>query len=219
MGRRASRCAQRGSQGAEEASQQCQAEAPPGTKHGPTIAMANVFREAVHVAWVAGQLEVDSCHTCAQGDDATCSCMSRRHQKWFKGTPDWWLNSCLAHLTAGSCYTKTLICYLMLTQMCSALSPHQINTVTGWNQILSACTCVDVCICAFTVPPMRKSRPATYCMRSCCWQQPSTPTIQPKRMMDTAIPTKPAVILLRSEGRLILQSQHWHRGVKMNLKK
>ena len=51
---------------------------------------------------------------------------------------------------------------------------------------------------------MRKSSPATYCMRSCCWQQPSSPTTQPKRMMETAMPTKPAVILRRSvevEGR------------------
>lgn len=46
--------AQGGGQGAEEASQQCEAEATPGTKHGPTIAMANVLREAIHVAWVTG---------------------------------------------------------------------------------------------------------------------------------------------------------------------
>lgn len=54
---------------------------------------------------------------------------------------------------------------------------------------------------ALAVPPMRKSSPATYCMRSCCWQHPSTPMIQPKRMMDTAMPTKPAVILLRSASK------------------
>lgn len=42
------------SQGAEEASQQCETEAPPGTKHGPAIAMANVFREAIHVARITG---------------------------------------------------------------------------------------------------------------------------------------------------------------------
>lgn len=51
---RASRCAQGGGQGAEEASQQSETESPPGTKHGPAIAMANVLREAVHVAGVAG---------------------------------------------------------------------------------------------------------------------------------------------------------------------
>ena len=78
VGRCASGRAQGGGQGAEKASQQCETEAPPGTKHGPAIAMANVLREAVHVAGVAGQLEVDSCHTCAQGDDAACSCVSRQ---------------------------------------------------------------------------------------------------------------------------------------------
>lgn len=41
-------------QGAEEASQQCETQTPPGTKHGPAIAMANVLRQAVHVAGVAG---------------------------------------------------------------------------------------------------------------------------------------------------------------------
>lgn len=77
VGRRARRRAQGWGQGAEETSQQCETEAPPGTKHGPAIAMANVLREAVHVAGVAGQLKVDSCHTCAQGDDAARSCVSR----------------------------------------------------------------------------------------------------------------------------------------------
>lgn len=81
MGRCASGRAQGGGQGAEKASQQCETEAPPGTKHGPAIAMANVLREAVHVAGVAGQLEVDSCHTCAQGDDAACSCVSRKDKQ------------------------------------------------------------------------------------------------------------------------------------------
>lgn len=50
-------------------------------------------------------------------------------------------------------------------------------------------------------PPMRKSSPATYCMSSCCLQQPSTPMIHPNRMMETAMPMKPAVILRRSEER------------------
>lgn len=62
VGCRASRRAQGGSQGAEEAGQQREAEAAPGTKHGPAIAMANVFGEAVHGAWEAGQLKVDACH-------------------------------------------------------------------------------------------------------------------------------------------------------------
>lgn len=75
VGRRASGRAQGGGQGAEEASQQSEAESSPGTKHGPAIAMANVLWEAEHVAWVAGQLKVDSCHARAQGDDAACSCV------------------------------------------------------------------------------------------------------------------------------------------------
>lgn len=54
VGRRASGRAQGGSQGAEEAGQQCKAESPPGTEHGPTVAVANVLREAVHVGWIAG---------------------------------------------------------------------------------------------------------------------------------------------------------------------
>lgn len=73
MGRCASGRAQGGGQGAEEASQQGETEASPGTEHGPAIAMANVLGEAVHVAGVAGQLKVDSCHARAQGDDAACS--------------------------------------------------------------------------------------------------------------------------------------------------
>jgi len=115
----ASRCAQGGGQGAEEASQQCETEATPGTKHGPAIAMANVFREAVHVARVARQLKVDSRHTCAQGDDAACSCVSKRDKNSdLEGlllvhySP-----TCTVHLTAGrgSCYCWTLIRCLMLT--------------------------------------------------------------------------------------------------------
>lgn len=90
-----------------------------------------------------------------------------------------------------------------------ALSSHQINTEIECNWILPACSCVDVNICALTVPPMRKSSPATYCMRSCCWQHPSTPMIQPKRMMDTAMPTKPAVILLRSANGEENKSELW----------
>lgn len=54
-------------------------------------------------------------------------------------------------------------------------------------------------MCAVASPPMRKRRPATYCIRPLFQQEPSTPMIQPKRMMATAMPMKPAVILLRSE--------------------
>lgn len=48
---------------------------------------------------------------------------------------------------------------------------------------------------------MRKRSPATYCIRPRSQQQPSTPMIQPKRMMATAMPMKPAVILRRSVGK------------------
>lgn len=74
VGRRASRRAQRRSQSAEEAGKQCEAESPPGTKHGPAIAMTNVLGEAIHVAGVTGQLKVDSRHASAQRDNAARSC-------------------------------------------------------------------------------------------------------------------------------------------------
>lgn len=54
VGGRASRRAQGRGQGTEEPSQQSETKASPGTKHGPAIAMANVLREAIHVAGVAG---------------------------------------------------------------------------------------------------------------------------------------------------------------------
>lgn len=54
VGCRASRRAQGRGQGTEEPSQQSETKASPGTKHGPAIAMANVLREAIHVAGVAG---------------------------------------------------------------------------------------------------------------------------------------------------------------------
>lgn len=87
MGRRASGCAQGGRQGAEEAGQQGETQAPPGTKHGPAVAVANVLGKAVHVAGEAGQLKVDSCHTRAQGDDAARSCVSRKDRWGVKMAP------------------------------------------------------------------------------------------------------------------------------------
>lgn len=105
----ASWCAQGGGQGAEEAGQQCETKAPPGTKHGPAIAMANVLREAIHVAREAGQLKVDSCHTCAQGDDAACSCVSKKKRnglKWFQFDHD--TPTCAVHLTAETGITLLL---------------------------------------------------------------------------------------------------------------
>lgn len=113
---------------------------------------------------------------------------------------NYFISTHTVHLPAGqeSCYYRTLITYLKAQK---AFSWHPLNT---WNEIkcdFFFCMRVYVVICALTVPPMRKSSPATYCMRSCCWQHPSTPMIQPKRIMDTAIPTKPAVILLRSASK------------------
>lgn len=67
-------------QGAEEAGQQREAESSPGTEHGPAIAMANVLRQAEHVARVAGQLKVDARHARAQGDDAARSCAEREEE-------------------------------------------------------------------------------------------------------------------------------------------
>lgn len=78
--------AQGGSQGAEKAGQQRETEAPPGTKHGPAIAMANVFGEAVHGAWEARQLKVDPCHARAQGDDATRSCVRGESSRALQGS-------------------------------------------------------------------------------------------------------------------------------------
>lgn len=46
--------------------------------------MANVLGEAVHVAGVAGQLKVNSCYTCAEGDDAARPCVGDKQQQlWF----------------------------------------------------------------------------------------------------------------------------------------
>lgn len=73
MGRRASRRTEGGGQGTQEASQQREAQTPPGTKHGPAIAMANVLGKAIYVAGIARQFKVDSCHACAEGDDTACS--------------------------------------------------------------------------------------------------------------------------------------------------
>lgn len=61
---------------------------------------------------------------------------------------------------------------------------------------------------------MRKRSPATYCIRPRSQQQPSTPMIQPKRMMATAMPMKPAVILRRSVGKQAGSSQHQSLGVR-----
>ncbi|KAG9331261.1 hypothetical protein JZ751_019561 [Albula glossodonta] len=52
-----------GGQGAEEASNEGEPQAPPGAEHGPAIPMTDVIWQPIQVAWVAGQLEVDAGHT------------------------------------------------------------------------------------------------------------------------------------------------------------
>lgn len=109
VGRRASGCAQGGRQGAEEARQQGETQAPPGTKHGPAVAVANVLGKAVHVAGVTGQLKVDSCHARAQGDDAACSCVSRK-DRWGLA-----VNSSIRSAGQVSGYCRTSIYYHSLS--------------------------------------------------------------------------------------------------------
>lgn len=60
----------RGSQRAEEAGNERQAQATPGAKHRPAVTMADVIWEAVQVAWIAGKLKIYSRYTGAQRDDA-----------------------------------------------------------------------------------------------------------------------------------------------------
>lgn len=64
------------------------------------------------------------------------------------------------------------------------------------HYVVSSDFVLDKSHCA--LPPIRKSRPATYCMSPLSQQHPSTPMIHPNRMMATAIPMKPAVILRKS---------------------
>lgn len=59
-----------GSQGAEEASNEGEAEASPSTEHGPAIAVADVIRQSVQIPWVAGKLKIDASNTGTKGDNA-----------------------------------------------------------------------------------------------------------------------------------------------------
>lgn len=65
-------------EGAQEASQQREAQSTPGAEHGPAVPVADVLRYPEHVARVAGQLEIDASHARAQGDYAACSCQEDR---------------------------------------------------------------------------------------------------------------------------------------------
>lgn len=143
-----------GSQRAEEAGNEGEAEPPPGTEHGPAVAVADVVRQAVEIPGVTGQLKVDAGDAGAQGDDAESSCNDRRNT-WSQN--------------------RTRL-------------PERVHDTK---------TTIQMFVCV--VPPMRKRRPATYCMRPRSQQQPRTPTAQPNRMMATAMPMKPAVIRRRSE--------------------
>lgn len=62
-----------------------------------------------------------------------------------------------------------------------------------------------------SLPPMRKRSPATYCIRPRSQQHPSTPIIHPKRMMATAMPMKPAVILRRSAVGKTEKQHEWEQ--------
>lgn len=73
VGARGRRGLDGGGQGAEEAGDEGEAQAPPGTEHGPAIAVADVVRETEQVAGVARELKVDAGHAGAQRDDAECA--------------------------------------------------------------------------------------------------------------------------------------------------
>ena len=68
-------------QGAEEARDEGEAQAAPRAEHGPAVAVADVVRQAVEIARVAGQLEVDARHAGAQGDDAEGPCGEKGDQR------------------------------------------------------------------------------------------------------------------------------------------
>lgn len=71
-------------EGAQETSQQRQAQSAPGAEHGPAVTVADVLRYPEHVAGVAGEFEIDASHARAQGDYAARPCQSKaqaRHQQ------------------------------------------------------------------------------------------------------------------------------------------
>lgn len=66
-----------GSQGAEEASNEGEAKASPGTEHGPAVAVADVIRQPIQIPWVTGKLKVDASNAGTEGDNAEGSCNDR----------------------------------------------------------------------------------------------------------------------------------------------
>lgn len=73
-------------EGAQEASQQREAQSTPGAEHGPAIPVADVLRYPEHVARVAGQFEIDASHARAQGDYAACSCPKAKRRSDFSSS-------------------------------------------------------------------------------------------------------------------------------------
>lgn len=69
----------RGGQGAEEASDEGEAETAPGAEHGPAVAVADVVGQTVQVPWVTRKLKIDASNAGAEGDDAEGSCNDRTH--------------------------------------------------------------------------------------------------------------------------------------------
>lgn len=59
-----------GSQGAEEARDEGEAQAAPGAEHGPAVAVADVVREAEQVPRETRKFEIDAGDAGAEGDDA-----------------------------------------------------------------------------------------------------------------------------------------------------
>lgn len=68
---------QRGRQSAQKPGQQRQTQTAPCTEHGPAVPVTDVLRQAVQVARVPRELEVNASHTCAQGNDAAGACEAR----------------------------------------------------------------------------------------------------------------------------------------------
>lgn len=67
-----------GRQCTEESSDEGQTQTAPSAEHRPAVTVTDVIWEAVYVTRVTGQLEVDSCHAGAQGNDAECAWKKQR---------------------------------------------------------------------------------------------------------------------------------------------
>lgn len=72
---------QRRGEGAQETSQQREAQSTPSAEHGPAVTVADVLWYPEHVAGVAGEFKIDASHARAQGDYAACPCQSKAHAR------------------------------------------------------------------------------------------------------------------------------------------